>query len=199
MHHRNWWNNNRWCWKLRFSHVNVQFNSKKFIVHSKDEATNFNAAIKDTNDFKSFMYKAKLLESTEADEANGILKNATTSQSLKYLSNSWRLFEMSLINCKAQLKLKWAKYFLFYLQLVLIMKKIGMTKFIFTIKDTKLYVPVATLSARSNPKLSELLSKGFEGSVYWNEFKTKTETKTATNKYRCFLESIFLGAIYYLY
>ena len=145
------------------------------------------------------MYKAKLLESTEADEANGILKNATTSASLKYLSNSWRLFEMSLINCKAQLKLKWAKYFLFYLQLVLIMKKIGMTKFIFTIKDTKLYVPVATLSARGNPKLSELLSKGFEGSVYWNEFKTKTETKTATNKYRCFLESIFLGAIYYLY
>ena len=29
---------------------------------------------------------------------------------LKYLSNSWRLSEMSLINCKAELKLKWTMY-----------------------------------------------------------------------------------------
>ena len=35
---------------------------------------------------------------------------------------------------------------------------------IFTIKDTKLYVPAVTLSARVNQKLSKLLSKGFERS-----------------------------------
>ena len=29
---------------------------------------------------------------------------------LKYLSNSWRQLEMSLINCKVELKLKWTKY-----------------------------------------------------------------------------------------
>ena len=39
----------------------------------------------------------------------------------------------------------------------------------FTIKDTKLYVPVVTLSAIDNQKLSKRLSKGFERSVYWNE------------------------------
>ena len=39
----------------------------------------------------------------------------------------------------------------------------------FTIKDTKLYVPVVSLSAIDNQKLSKLLSKGFERSVYWNE------------------------------
>ena len=33
---------------------------------------------------------------------------------------------------------------------------------IFTIKDTKLYVPVVSLSAKDNQKLSKLLSKGFE-------------------------------------
>ena len=33
---------------------------------------------------------------------------------------------------------------------------------IFTIKETKLYVPVLTLSARDNQNLSKLLSKGFE-------------------------------------
>ena len=44
---------------------------------------------------------------------------------------------------------------------------------IFTIKDIKLYVPLVNLSARDNQKLSKLISKGFERSVYWNEYKTK--------------------------
>ena len=38
---------------------------------------------------------------------------------------------------------------------------------IFTIKDTQLYVPVVTLSAKDNQKLSKLLSEEFERSVYW--------------------------------
>ena len=38
-----------------------------------------------------------------------------------------------------------------------------------TIKDTKLYVPVVTLSAKDNQTLSKLLSKGFKKSVYLNE------------------------------
>ena len=42
----------------------------------------------------------------------------------------------------------------------------------FTFKDTKLQVPVVTFSARDNQKLSKLLSKGFERSVYWNEYIT---------------------------
>ena len=46
---------------------------------------------------------------------------------------------------------------------------------IFTIKDTKLHVSVVTLSARDNQKASKLLSKGFERSVYWNEYKIKSD------------------------
>ena len=64
---------------------------------------------------------------------------------------------------------------------------------IFTIKDTKLYVPVVTLSAKGNQNLLKLLSKGFERSVYWNEYKTKSEMKNVTNEYRYFLESNFVG------
>ena len=52
---------------------------------------------------------------------------------------------------------------------------------VFTIKDTTLYVPIVTLSVRGNQKLSKLLSKGFERSVYWNEYKTKSENKNTTN------------------
>ena len=57
---------------------------------------------------------------------------------------------------------------------------------IFTIKDTKLYVPVVTLSARDNQKLTKLLSKGFERSVYWNENKTKSENENITNELKIF-------------
>ena len=51
--------------------------------YSKDEATNFNANDANPNNFKYFKYKAKLLGNTEADGANGILKNATVVVLLK--------------------------------------------------------------------------------------------------------------------
>ena len=70
---------------------------------------------------------------------------------------------------------------------------------IFTIKDTKLYVPALTLSVKDNPKLSKLLSKGFEKSVYWNEYKTKSENKNKQmNKY-IFSNKILLELIHYLF
>ena len=64
---------------------------------------------------------------------------------------------------------------------------------IFTIKDTKLYVTVVTLSAKDNQTLSKLLGKGFERSFYWNKYKTKSENKNTTNEYRFFLKSNFVG------
>ena len=50
-------------------------------------------------------------------------------------------------------------------------------------KAQKLYVLVVTLSARDNQKLSNLLSKGFERSVYWNEYKTKNENENMTDRW----------------
>ena len=66
---------------------------------------------------------------------------------------------------------------------------------ILTIKDTKLYVPVVTLSARNNQKLSKLLSKGFKRSVYWNDYKTQSEKKNTANEYKYFRQSSFIGFI----
>ena len=84
---------------------------------SNDVATNFNPDITNNNNFKSFRYKPKLLGNTDGN--NGILKNATIAVPLKYLSNFLRLLEISLLNYKIELKLKWKKYCV--LQLVLIM------------------------------------------------------------------------------
>ena len=64
---------------------------------------------------------------------------------------------------------------------------------IFTIKDTKLYVPVVNLSARDNKKLSKLFGRVFKGSVYLNEYRTNSENKNTTNDCRCFLKSNFVG------
>ena len=61
---------------------------------SKDEATNFNADIANTNNLKSFIYEAKLLENTEFDGDNEILENATIAVPLRYFSNFWRSLEM---------------------------------------------------------------------------------------------------------
>ena len=77
--------------------------------YSEDEASNFNNNIANTDNFKYFKYKAKLLGNAAAqpapNAANGIPKNATIAVPLKYLSNSWRSIEMRLINCKVELKL----------------------------------------------------------------------------------------------
>ena len=84
----------------------------------KDEATDFNADIVNDDHFISFKYKAKLFGNTvvqTANAANRILKNATITVPLKYLSNFWRSLEMPLINCQVELKLKWAKYCFFFL------------------------------------------------------------------------------------
>ena len=51
----------------------------------------------------------------------------------------------------------------------------------FKITSTKLYVPVVTLSTKDNVNLAKQLNEGFKRSVYWNEYKSKIETKTADN------------------
>ena len=101
---------------------------------------------------------------------------------------------MALINCKVELKPKWTKYrVLFAAGNDNVNGNDDDNNLISTIKDTKLYVPVVTLLARDNQKLSKHLSKGFEWSVYWNEYKTKSENKNTRNEYRYFLESNFVG------
>ena len=99
-----------------------------------------------------------------------------------------------MINFKVEWKLKWTKYcILFAVGFNNNNDNYDDNNIIFNIKDTKLFVPVVTLSARSNQKLSKLLSKGFERSVYRNEFKTKRENENTTNEFRYLLKSNFVG------
>ena len=63
---------------------------------------------------------------------------------------------------------------------------------IFTIKATKLYVPVITLLVKNNQKISKRLSNGFERLLFWNEYKIKIMNKNTTREYRYFLKSNFV-------
>ena len=49
---------------------------------------------------------------------------------------------------------------------------------IFQITKCELYIPIVTLNTENNNKLSELLSKGFERNVVWNQYKNKIEGVT---------------------
>ena len=139
--------------------------------------------------------QAKLLGNTEGNYANDVLNKTTILFLLKDLSNFWRSLEISLIYCKGNLKLKWLKHCVF--------SATGNDNdinyngnaddFLFNIKDKRLYVLVVTLSERENWKLSKLLSKGFERSICYNEYKTNNKNKNMTNRFIYFLESNFFG------
>ena len=47
----------------------------------------------------------------------------------------------------------------------------------FKIASTILYVPIVTLSTKDNVKLTKQLNEGFKRPAYWNEYKTKIESK----------------------
>ena len=123
--------------------------------YPKDETDNFNTNIVNGSELKSFKFKTKLLGKVVAQatpkDVNGILGNATIAVSLKYLSNFWRSLEMSFVNYKTELKLKWTKHCV-----VSVLSNendntySNSNNIMFTIKVAKLYVPVATLSAMDN-------------------------------------------------
>ena len=140
----------------------------------KDKTTDFNADIASTNDFKFFMYKAKLLENKVADGAKEILKNATIVVPLKYLSNFWRSPEMPLINCKVKLKLKWTKYCVFSPAGV---NNRASNNIIFTIKDTRLYIPVVTYQQKTIKNYQNYLAKDLKDQFIGMNIKQKVIMK----------------------
>ena len=100
------------------------------------------------------------------DDDNGLFKNIKIAVSLRYLSYFWRYLEMLLINYKFHPELNWNKDFI-----------TSTIATIFKITNTKLYVPIVTLSSKDNVKLVKLLEEGFKRPVYWNECQTKLETR----------------------
>ena len=69
---------------------------------------------------------------------------------------------MPLINCEVNLILTWTRT-------CVISSVTGKTKF--KITETKLYVPVVTLSTQDNAKLLQQFKSGFKRTINWNKYQ----------------------------
>ena len=101
-------------------------------------------------DSESFKFKVKITGKTPA---KGNTKDVEIIVPLKYLSNFWRTLEMPLINFEVNLILTWSRDFV-------ITNSTGEGKFAIT--ETKLYIPIVTLSANDNAKLLQQLKSIFK-------------------------------------
>ena len=124
-------------------------------------------------DSKSFKSKVKITGKTPN---NGNTKDVEMIVPLKYLSNFWRTLEVPLINCEVNLILTWSKY-------CVITNSTGEGKFAIT--ETKLYVPVVTLSTKDE-KLLQQLKSGFKKTISWNKYESSIKT-LAQNSYLNYL------------
>ena len=84
---------------------------------------------------------------------------------------------MPLINCEIYFILTWSEKWV----LSSVSKETT-----FSITDTKLYVPVETLSTKVNAKLLEQIKSGFERTINWNKYQSKLSIQVS-NPYLDFL------------
>ena len=113
----------------------------------------------------SFNFKVKITGQTGDDGT----KNVEIIVPLKYLSNFWRTLEMPLINCEINLTLTWST------NCVIDSTNLTYQNATLEITDTKLYVPVVTLSTQDNSKLLQQLKSGFKRVINWNKYLSRSE------------------------
>ena len=117
---------------------------------------------------ESFKYKTSITGNTynvgagEAGyDANKVGKNETEVViPLKHLSNFWRSLNIPLINCEVELILTWSKNCVLAdmtVDAAASLAIVAPSGAKFKITDTKLYVPVVTLSKENDKKLLEQL------------------------------------------
>ena len=95
---------------------------------------------------------------------------------LKYLSNFWRTINIPLINCEVSLILTWSKECV-----ITSMERRVKTNTrrdtapanaTFQITNTKLYIPVITLSTENDKRLLEQLRTEFKRTIKWNKYRS---------------------------
>ena len=111
-------------------------------------------------DSESFKSKIKI---TGYTPANGNTKGVEIIVPLKYLSNSCRTLEMSLINCEVN-------FILTCSSTCVITNSTGAGTFVIT--DAKRYAPIVTLATQGNVKLLQQFKFAFKGTIDWNKYQS---------------------------
>ena len=100
---------------------------------------------------------------------------------------------MPLINCEVELSLNWIENcVLSTAQTDANADNTSADSATFKTTEAQLYVPIVTLSAEDNAKLSKLLSEGFKRSIYWNTYKVTENTviEIATNNEQKYIRKL---------
>ena len=85
---------------------------------------------------------------------------------------------MLLIDCKIHVELNWNNNCVIYgANTFARVDNANNRETAFKITSSKLYVPIVTLSTKDNVNLTKKLNEGFKRSVYWNQYKSKIETR----------------------
>ena len=146
-------------------------NNNEIIIFAKNNLTD------------SLNFKEKFTGKT----GNNGTKDVEIMVSLKYLSNFWRTLEMPLINCEVNLILTWSS------TCVLVASNIEALNAKFAITDTKLYVPVVTLSIQENTKFLQQLKSGFKRVINWNKYLSKPALLAQNSNLNHLVELSFQG------
>ena len=150
------------------------------VVDDNNNIVEFNG----TNTADLFNFKAKITGQTGN---NGRIDNAEIMVQLKYLSNFWRTLEMVLIDCEVNLILTWS------IDCVILYTNVTNQGSTFSIADTKLYVPVVTLSTQDNAKFLPQLQSGFKRKINWSKYLPKPESLEQNPDLNYLVEPSFQG------
>ena len=91
---------------------------------------------------------------------------------------------MPLINCEVNLELAWSKD-------CVITNSTGEVKF--QITETKLYVPIVTLSTQDNATLLQQLKSGFKKTISWNKYQLSIKTSAQDRYFNHLVDPSFQG------
>ena len=116
--------------------------------------------------------------------------------SLKHLSTFWRSLNIPLINCKVELILTWSKNCV----LVQMTEKdaegdnptiVAPTRLEFKIRDTKLYIPVVTLSRENDTKLLKKLKTRIKRTIKWEKYRSQITIQPQINNLNYLIDPTF--------
>ena len=116
---------------------------------------------------------------------------------LKHLNNFWRSLKMPLINCEIELILNWSTN-----RVILSNTRrdgsnikptvnVSATNATFKITETKLNVPVVTLSTKNDKTLLEQLRTGFERTIKCNKYRSEMTNQTKNNNLNYLIDPTF--------
>ena len=141
---------------------------------------------------ESFKYKTSVAGKTPGNS----LTNKKVVIPLKHLSNFWRALNIPLINCEVELILTWSKNCVLADMTVRAAQGgnpaiVAPTGLEFQITDTKLYVPVVTLSKENDIKLLEQLKSGFKRTIKWNKYRSQMTVQPKNNNLNYLIDPTF--------